>query len=563
MRRGNFALLGPPAGRRMKIIFLLFACVSIFPAEPIRAKRGMVVSSHHLASEVGIDVMRSGGNAIDAAIATGMALAVVHPSAGNIGGGGFMVVFTKSGEATTFDFREKAPLTAHERMFSGEGKTNHHEGYKSIGVPGTVAGFDLALKRFGTKNWNALTAPAMKLAEEGFQLSPALTKAFADLDRDWQKYPSSAKIFRGINAGQTWKQSDLAKTLRRIQQNGRAGFYSGETARMIAADMRKHGGLITQEDLAKYEARERKPIHGAYRGFEIYSMPPPSSGGVALVEMLNILEGYDVKSFSHNSAPYVHLLAESMRRAFADRGKYLGDPDFNTNIPVAMLTSKEYANRLRRTIDANRASVSDPTKFGEAYESGETTHYSVMDAEGNSVVVTYTLENSYGSRIVAEGLGFLYNNEMGDFNPEPGRTDETGTIGTPPNLVAPGKRMLSSMTPTIVAKDGKPLLLIGSPGGRTIINTVLQITLNVLDHKMNIADAIAAGRLHHQWLPNQIQIEREKFSDETKLTLTGLGHKVVETQRIGEAMGIAVDPQTQERLGAADPRSPDGKAAGF
>jgi gamma-glutamyltranspeptidase / glutathione hydrolase len=547
----------------MKILFLLFACASIFAAEPVRAKHGMVVSSHHLASEVGVEVMRSGGNAIDAAVATGMALAAVHPSAGNIGGGGFMVVFTKSGEVTTFDFREKAPLAAHERMFTGHGKTNHHEGYKSVGVPGTVAGFDLALKRFGTKNWSALTAPAVKLSEEGFQLSPALAEAFASLERDWQKYPSSGKVFRNFKAGQTWKQADLARTLRRIQQEGRAGFYSGETAQMIAADMGKHGGLITEEDLAKYEARERKPIHGTYRGFDIYSMPPPSSGGIALVEMLNILEGYDLESFSLNSPPYVHLLAETMRRAFADRAKYLSDPDFNADIPIAMLTSKERANKLRRTIDPNHASPSDPTKFGEAYESDQTTHYSVIDGDGNAVVVTYTLENSYGSRIVAEGLGFLYNNEMGDFNPKPGHTDETGTIGTPPNLVAPGKRMLSSMTPTIVAKNGKPVLLIGSPGGRTIINTVLQITLNMIDQKMDIADAIAASRFHHQWLPNQIQIEGGKFSDEIKQSLAARGHKIVETTRIGEAMGIMIDPQTQERLGAADPRSPDGKAVGF
>jgi gamma-glutamyltranspeptidase/glutathione hydrolase len=343
----------------MKLLLVLFTCISIVAADPVRAKRGMVVSSHYLASEVGVEVMRSGGNAIDAAVATGLALAVVHPSAGNIGGGGFMVVFTKSGEVTTFDFREKAPFAAHERMFIGDGKTNHHEGYKSVGVPGTVAGFDLALKRFGTKSWNVLTAPAAQLAHEGFQLSPALAKAFADLERDWQKYPSSGKIFLNAKAGHTWKQPDLAKTLRRIQQQGRAGFYSGETPRMIAADMRKHGGLITEEDLAQYEARERKPIHSAYRGFDIYSMPPPSSGGIAVVEMLNVLEGYDLKSFTHNSEAYVHLLTETMRRAFADRAKYIGDPDFNPNTPVAMLTSKEHAGKLRRTIDLNHASARD------------------------------------------------------------------------------------------------------------------------------------------------------------------------------------------------------------
>jgi gamma-glutamyltranspeptidase / glutathione hydrolase len=552
----------------MKLLLLLILCIPTAGADMIRAKHGMVVSSHHLASQVGVDVMRSGGNAIDAAIATGLALAVVHPSAGNIGGGGFMVVFTKNGEITTFDFREKAPQAAHERMFTGDGKTNHHEGYQSVGVPGTIAGFDLALRRLGTKKWRHLTAPAMKLAEHGFPLSASQADAFAKLKTDWQKYPASAKSFlkrdgQLLKPGEIWKQPDLAKTLRRIQRHGADGFYKGETAQRMAADMRKHGGLITEKDLATYQAVEREPIHGAYRGVDIYSMPPPSSGGVAVVEMLNILETYDLKSLGHNSTPYVHLLAETMRRAFADRAKHLGDPDFNPNLPLTKLTSKEHAAKLRRTIDPDHSSPSDRAKFGEPYESDETTHYSVMDAEGNAVVVTYTLEDSYGSRIVADGLGFLYNNEMGDFNPEPGHTDETGTIGTPPNLVAPGKRMLSSMTPTIVAREGKPVLLIGSPGGRTIINTVLQITLNFIDHKMNLADAISAARLHHQWLPNQIQFERGRLSEDTTQRLSALGHKIIETQRIGEAMGISIDPQTGERLGVADPRSPDGKAVGF
>jgi gamma-glutamyltranspeptidase / glutathione hydrolase len=351
--------------------------------------------------------------------------------------------------------------------------------------------------------------------------------------------------------------------LRRIQENGRAGFYAGETARGVAADMRAHGGLITEADLAAYEARERKPIHETHRGFDIYSMPPPSSGGIAIVEMLNMLESDDLKSLGHNSARYVHLLAEAMRRAFADRARYVGDPDFNPKMPMDTLISKDYAANLRRSIQPNRASPSLPTKAREAHESPETTHYSVIDAEGNAVVVTYTLEYSYGSRIVADGLGFLYNNEMGDFNPEPGHSDETGMIGTAPNVVAPGKRMLSSMSPTIVAKDGKPVLLIGSPGGRTIINTVLQVTLNVIDHHMNIADAIAAGRAHHQWLPNQIQLERDKFSAETKKQLTAFGHKILEVPRMGEATGIAIDPDTNERLGAADPRSADGRAIGY
>jgi gamma-glutamyltranspeptidase/glutathione hydrolase len=351
--------------------------------------------------------------------------------------------------------------------------------------------------------------------------------------------------------------------LRAIQSGGRNAFYKGEIATRMAADMRAHGGLITERDLADYTAIERPPIRGRYRDFEIYSMGPPSSGGIGIVEMLNILEPYDLESLRQNSAPYVHLLAETMRRAFADRAKFLGDPDFNPGLPKDLLVSMDHAAKLRRTIDPEHASPSDPTKFAEVYESPETTHYSIIDEEGNAVAVTYTLEYSYGSRIVADGLGFLYNNEMGDFNPRPGLTDELGLIGTAPNVVAPHKRMLSSMSPTIVAKNNQPFLIIGSPGGRTIINTVLQVILNVLDHRMNIADAVTAPRMHHQWLPNQIQIESGKFSTEVTNRMHEIGHKVVEADRIGEAMGITIEPNTHERLGAADPRSPDGKAVGY
>jgi gamma-glutamyltranspeptidase/glutathione hydrolase len=551
----------------MKLLFVFLLSFSAIAADPVRAKHGMVVSSHSLASEVGLEVLRSGGNAVDAAIATGLALAVVHPSAGNIGGGGFMLIMLKNGGVTSFDFRETAPLAASPEMFAKLDNSNH-EGYKSIGVPGTIAGFDAALKGSGSKPLKELIAPAIKLADEGFALSDAQAVAFAKLKADWKKYPSSAKVFlhpdgSAYQAGEIWKQPDLAKTMRIIQASGRDGFYKGRVAQQIAADMRAHGGLITERDLAEYHAVERRPIRGRYHEYEIYSMAPPSSGGIALVEMLNILEPYNLASLSHNSAPYIHLLSETMRRAFADRAKYIGDPNFADWLPMTNLLSKEHAKMLRATIDEKRASPSDPAKFGDIYESPETTHYSVIDAAGNAVVVTYTLEYSYGSRIVTDGLGFLYNNEMGDFNPKPGRTDETGLIGTDPNTVAPTKRMLSSMSPTIVAKYSEPVLLIGSPGGRTIINTVLETTLNVLDHKMNIADAIAAPRFHHQWLPNQIQIESGKFSSEVTNRLQQIGHKISEVDRIGEAMGITVDPITKERLGAADPRSPDGKAVGY
>ncbi len=552
-----------------------FTAVSVrvsYAAEPVRAAHGMVVSSHELASKAGVDVLRAGGNAVDAAVATGLALAVTHPSAGNIGGGGFMVVFTRTGEVTTFDFREKAPLAASERMYLGSDgqyvKDSSHEGYRAIGVPGTVAGFDLALKRFGKKSWHQVATPAVKLAREGFVLSPTLAKEFVQLKAEGWKNSAAAVAFQHPDGtvyrpGELWKQPLLARSLLRLQDYGRSGFYAGETARAIAADMRAHGGLITEADLAAYQARERKPIHGTYRGLDIYSMPPPSSGGTALVEMLNIFESYDLKSMGHNSAGYVHLLAESMRRAFADRAVSLGDPDFNPGLPIPRLTSKEHAAALRRSIKPDRASASDPARFAEAYESPETTHYSVIDAEGNCVVVTYTLEYSYGSRIVAEGLGFLYNNEMGDFNPQPGRTDASGMIGTPPNLVAPGKRMLSSMSPTIIARDGKPVLLIGSPGGRTIINTVLQVVLNVVEFNMNVADAVTVGRVHHQWLPNVLTIEEGALSESTRKQLIERGHTLSTTPAIGQAMGIAIEPGTGIRLGGADPRSPDSKAVGY
>lgn len=542
---------------------------------PVKAKHGMVVSSERHASEVGVQILRSGGNAVDAAIATGFALAVTHPSAGNIGGGGFMIVYTAKGEITAFNFREKAPAAAHAKMYLDKNGVYsdpiNHDGYLSIGVPGTVAGFFLAHQKLGSKPMRELLAPAIKLAEQGFPVSWGLHEDFSDLAEEFSKYPASAQAFlkngkEVYQPGEIWKQPDLARTLRRIQANGRDGFYKGETARLLAAAMRKHGGLITEADLANYQAQERQPIHGTYRGYDIYSMSPPSSGGTAVVEMLNILEGFDLRAAGFASAQHLHLLAEVMRRAFADRARYLGDPDFNPDMPITKLTSKEYAAQLRKSISLNQASPSDPVTFNEAYESTETTHYSVVDAAGNAVVVTYTLEYGYGSRIVAEGAGFLLNNEMGDFNPQPGRTDSTGLIGTPPNIVAPGKRMLSSMTPTIVAKDGKPFLLIGSPGGRTIINTVLQVIVNVIDFDMDISEAVAAPRIHHQWLPNRLRIEEFGISKDTERLLQMFGHRVSisrSSRSQGSAMGIIIDPKTGLRLGAADPRAADGAAVGY
>jgi gamma-glutamyltranspeptidase/glutathione hydrolase len=540
--------------------------------EPVRAARGMVVSSHRLASEVGLEVLRQGGKAVDAALATGLALAVVHPSAGNLGGGGFMLIFREDGEVVAFDFRETAPRAAGPGMFlDARGdylKNSNHEGYRTVGVPGTVAGFALALNRFGTRTWSELAAPAVRLAEEGFPLTENMAKDFKERRKDWRKYPASARVFlkpdgSSYRAGEVWRQPDLAQTLRRLQQQGRDGFYRGETAQRLAADMRQHGGLITEADLAAYEAKERTPVRGAYRGVAVYSMPPPSSGGVGLLEMLNILEGYDLGAQGHNTAPYLHLLAEAMRRAFADRARHLGDPDSNPGLPVERLISKAHGARLRGSILPSRASLSDPARFGEAYESPETTHYSVVDAAGNAVAVTYTLEYSYGARIVAEGLGFLYNNEMGDFNPQPGRTDRRGFIGTAPNLVAPGRRMLSSMTPTIVTREGKPWLILGSPGGRTIINTVLQVVLNVVDFQMDLGKAIRAGRAHHQWLPDELVLEPEALPAAARRQLRSMGHTVRVGSRMGQVMAILIEPTSGQRLGVADPRAPDAGAAGY
>lgn len=535
----------------------------------------MVVSSHYLGSEVGQAVLRDGGNAVDAAVATAFALAVTLPSAGNIGGGGFLVYHGADGEVTSFNFRERAPLAATRDMYldeNGEIRNNsNHDGPLAVGVPGTVAGLWMAHQRLGSKPWAELLEPAVKLAEKGFPSTWNMQRFLKSVQvKEEAMYAGTKAAFlkNGTDLyepGETWKQPDLAKTLKRIQKQGKDGFYKGKTAKLIADFMAKHGGLITEEDLAQYEAVEQAPIHGTYRGYDVYAMAPPSSGGVALIEMLNILEGFELSEIGHNSALYLHVLTETMRRAYADRAEHLGDPAFNPAMPVERLTSKEYARELRGTIDLFKASVSDSSRFNKAlaYESEETTHFSVVDAEGNAVSLTYTLEYSYGSRLVVEGAGFLLNNEMGDFNPIPGRTTQRGLIGTPPNLVAPGKNMLSSMTPTIVAQNNKPLLAIGSPGGRTIINTVLQVVLNVIDHDMNIGQAVEAGRIHHQWLPDRTSFERFSISPDTQKLYEMMGHEVYFRGGQGSAMGIYIDPETGMVYGAADSRAFDGKAVGY
>ena len=564
----------------MKKILSSFAILLVF-ALPLLAQttsrtatagHGMVVSSHMLASEAGVEIMKKGGNAIDAAVATGLALAVVHPGAGNIGGGGFMVIVTKDGGSTTIDFREKAPKSAHMKMYLDANgkyiKDSNHEGYRAVGVPGTVAGFDLALRKYGTRGWKEVVNPAIRLAGDGFKLSASMGNDFRGLRRDFRKYEASANVFLkndsvAYGEGEIWRQPDLALSLKRIQEGGVNGFYKGRTAKLIADDMKRHGGLITEEDLAAYQAVERVPIRGTYRGFDVVTMPPPSSGGVALIEMLNVLEGYDLKSLGHNSPAYLHLLVEAMRNAYRDRARYLGDPDFVHTMPLEKLTSKKYAEDIRRSIDPRQASKSLLEQVAEGAESPETTHYSVVDGEGNAVVVTYTLENWYGSRIIADGTGILLNNEMGDFNPIPGFTDRTGFIGTKPNLVEPEKRMLSSMTPTILLKDGKPWALIGSIGGRTIINTVLQVVLGLADYDMSLAQALEAGRIHHQWFPDEVLVERGFHTPELQKALEAMGHKVVRTSKLGRMNCIVIDLRTGVREGVADSRDPDARAAGY
>lgn len=565
--------------RILTVSFLLMVLFPVAHAQsgrtPAPARNGMVVSSHYLASEAGREVLRKGGNAVDAAVATAFALAVTLPSAGNIGGGGFLVYHGADGKATTFNFREKAPLAATPGMFLDENgnirNNSNHEGPLSVGVPGTVAGLWMAHQRLGSKPWAELLQSAVDLAEKGFPSTWDMQGYLQQVQKlDHPMYAATKKAFlkNGTDLytpGELWKQPDLAESLKRIQKDGRDGFYKGKTARLLAEYMKKQGGMITEEDLARYEATEQAPVRGTYRGYEVVAMPPPSSGGVALIEMLNILEGYDLKAIGHNSALYLHLLTEAMRRAFADRAEHIGDPAFNPNMPLERLTSKEYAKALRNGIDLFKASPSDSARFGSIYlqaESEETTHFSVVDAQGNAVSLTYTLEYSYGSSLVADGTGFLLNNEMGDFNPVPGVTNRSGQVGTPPNLVAPEKRMLSSMTPVIFAKDGKPVLVIGSPGGRTIINSVLQVALNVIDHGMNIGEAVDAGRIHHQWLPDVTFMEEFQFSPDTRRLYEMMGHSLRTRGRQGSVMSILVDPAKKIMYGASDARAFDGGARG-
>jgi gamma-glutamyltranspeptidase / glutathione hydrolase len=536
---------------------------------PTRARIGLVITQSDIASQVGFKVIESGGNAIDAAVATAFALAVTHPTAGNIGGGGFIVYRNAAGEAMSYDFREVGPSRSSPEMWLTDGKYDaqkHHNSHLAVGVPGTVAGLHLAWKEHGSKPWKELMQPAIALARDGFVISHGLARSLAGVLDNMQKYPASMAQFskngKPYEAGDILKQADLAKTLTKIADQGPAGFYEGEIAALIEKEMKANGGLITMADLKAYQAKKRSVIKGTYRGYDVIGMPPPSSGGTAVVQMLNILEGYDLKANGYGAAKNLHVITESMRRAFADRAQYQADPDFEKDIPIPMLISKEYATKLRGTINPNKASKSSTTTFTFTNESPETTHLSIVDAKRNAVSMTYTLEAGYGSKIIAPGTGFLLNNEMGDFNAAPGLTDDRGLIGTSPNLARPGKRMLSSMSPTILAKDGQLFMVTGTPGGRTIINTVLTTILNVVDFGMNAQEAVDAGRMHHQWLPDRLSLERYGFSADTIATLKSMGHNVTEGGNQGAAQIIVFNQKENMLEGGVDRRPADGGAAG-
>jgi gamma-glutamyltranspeptidase/glutathione hydrolase len=545
--------------------------------EPARARHGMVASTSRIASEVGVAILKRGGNAVDAAIAVAFALAVTYPAAGNLGGGGFMMIRFRDGRTTAIDYREMAPAAAHRNVYldkngdliKGEGSST--VGYRAAGVPGTVAGMEMALKKYGSGKltWAQLIEPARRLAADGFRLSYALARSLKREQALFENYADSRKIFlnrgRFYNEGDILRQPELAATFARLQRGGPREFYEGLTAQLIAADMRRHNGLMTLEDLRGYVAKERMPLRSTYRGYEIISMPPPSSGGAVLIEMLNILEGYDLRSAGWSSAQRYHLMVEAMRRAFADRAEYMGDADF-VAVPVAGLIDKSYAARLRATINPDRASTSAEVRAGRpaGAEAEETTHFTVVDSEGNAVANTYTLNGSYGSGVVAQGTGVLLNNEMDDFAAKPGAPNLYGLIQGERNAVAPRKRPLSAMTPTFVLrKDGSLWFTIGSPGGPTIINTVLQVITNIIDYDMNIQQAIDAPRIHHQWLPDVITYEPYGLSTDTRRALEARGHKLTDRPRyMGDAQGIMIEEATQVRLGASDPRN-EGAPVGY
>jgi gamma-glutamyltranspeptidase/glutathione hydrolase len=538
--------------------------------QPVRARHGMVSSAQPDATDAGVEILKQGGNAVDAAVATAFALAVTYPSAGNIGGGGFMIIRRNDGRAAAIDYRETAPGRASKTMFldaAGNAIPDAPKtGHRAAGVPGTVAGMALALEKFGTKPWKDVLAPAIRLAEEGFPVSHSLARQLRSGEGRFSQYPETNRIFlrngRFYNEGDRLTQPELAATLRRLAANGPREFYEGKTARLLETEMKANGGLIALDDLKHYQAVLREPVRGRYRGYELISMPPVSSGGFLLMQMLGMLERFDLRALGPHSSAADHLLIEVMKRAFADRAAYFGDPAF-VNVPLARLLSPAYIASRAESIRPDRTTPSEQIHEGSLpQESNDTTHFSVVDAQGNAVSNTYTLRDSYGSGIVVTGAGFFLNNVMDEFAAKAGAPNAFGYPAGEVNTIAPGKRPVSSQTPTIAVKDGTLAFVIGTPGGTTIPNTVLQVTLNLIDHGMNIQEAIDAPRIHHQWLPDVVRYERYALAKDVLHALEAKGHKFAPAPAaIGQVHGIAIDPSGM-RLGGADSRG-SGKAAGY
>lgn len=571
-----------------KIIFLaavlhFLQCFNLFQKSvyaqssafsPVRAHHGMVASSDAIASKVGVEILKQGGNAVDAAVAVALTLAVTWPNAGNLGGGGFMLIKKTDGTATIIDYRETAPLSANKNIFlDNKGNVIQNAstvGYRSVGVPGTIAGLALALQKYGTMKWQDVIEPARKLAADGFMLSYQVSNYLHTNASLLSQFDESNRIFlrdgKYYKEGEIFKQPELFETLTRLKNNGPREFYEGHTAQLIADDMKAHHGLITLEDLKNYKAVERKPVKGIYRGYEILSMPPPSSGGTLLIEMLNVLEHYNLSSMGHNSSEKYHLLIETMRRAYADRALYFGDPAF-INVPVTKLTSKLYAAQLARSINRNSATPSAAIKSGQPIpEPKHTTHFSIVDSMGNTVSNTYTLNGDFGSGVTVTDAGFLLNNEMDDFTAKVGIANKFGLLQSNANAVEPNKRPLSSMTPTIILKDGKLFLVVGTEGGSTIISQVLQVITNVIDHGMNIQEAVNAPRIHHQWMPDIVKYEPNGLSKDVLNALQKKGHKLkIDPGYLypGDVEAIMIDLKTGIRLGAADPRNSNAIATGY
>ena len=537
---------------------------------PVVANNGMVATEQELASRIGLDILKAGGNAVDAAVGIGFALAVALPNAGNLGGGGFMMVHdAKTGKSVALDFREVAPLKATRNMYlddkgnviNGKSLYTHY----AVGVPGTVAGMEHALKKWGTMPLDKVIAPSIALAEKGFPVSETLAKILRQEQKNMGKWPATTEIFwkdgAPLKRGDLLVQKDLAQSMRLIAQQGAKAFYEGAIAQKIAAEMAPHAGAVTLQDLREYKVAEREPVRGTYRGHEVVTMPPPSSGGTHLVQILNMLEQWPLAQWGQNSAQTLHHMAESSKLAYADRSEYLGDPDF-VKIPLKGLTSKRYAESLAKTIDPNRARPAKEIKPGQPqpYESDQTTHYSVVDKAGNAVAVTYTLNTNFGSGIVAKGTGILLNNEMDDFAAKPGVANAYGLVGGDANAVAAKKRPLSSMTPTLVLKDGKPTLVTGSPGGARIITTVLQTVVNTIDFGNNPAEAAATPRIHHQWTPDELRVEKG-LSPDTLALLKQRGHNIAVKPSMGRTQTIQI--RNGMLYGYSDPRNPDGQTLGY